>query len=105
MLRRHCDEAGTDFDRIERTCAYEFRVDDNGPLTKALLEQLEGLAEQGIDTVVGRVADLEQRAPLEHLVEPRDPGSGRIRQPPLSRSKRWRNGTLALQIATNWEFT
>jgi F420-dependent oxidoreductase-like protein len=69
VLRRHCDEAGTDFDRIERTCAYEFRVDDNGPRTKALLEQLEGLANQGIDTVIGRVPDLEQRAPLEHLVK------------------------------------
>ena len=68
VLRRHCDEAGTDFDRIERTCAYEFRVDDNGPFTKTLLEQLEGLAHQGIDTVIGRVPDIEQRAPLEHLV-------------------------------------
>ncbi len=67
VLRRHCDRAGTDFDRIERTCAFEFSTDDGGPRAKTLIDQLRGLAEAGIDTVIGRVPGLEQRAPLELL--------------------------------------
>jgi hypothetical protein len=31
VLRRQCDSAGTDFDRIDRTCAYAFQVDDELP--------------------------------------------------------------------------
>ena len=69
VLRRLCDEAGTDYDRIERTCAYAFDVDDGGPRTAALLESLAGLAEAGIDTVIGRVVGVEARAPVEHLVK------------------------------------
>jgi alkanesulfonate monooxygenase SsuD/methylene tetrahydromethanopterin reductase-like flavin-dependent oxidoreductase (luciferase family) len=68
VLRRLCDDAGTDFDRIERTCAYAFAVDDGGPQTAELLESLKGLAEAGIDTVIGRVDGAEARAPVEHLV-------------------------------------
>ena len=97
VLRRHCDEAGTDFDRIERTSAYEFRVDDNGPLTKALLEQLEGLADQGIDTVIGRVPDLEQRAPLEHLVNHVIPTANGFKG---SDMERWRDESLPIGSRT-----
>jgi alkanesulfonate monooxygenase SsuD/methylene tetrahydromethanopterin reductase-like flavin-dependent oxidoreductase (luciferase family) len=68
VLRRLCDEAGTDFDRIEKTCAYAFDVDDDGPKVVQLVEQLERLAATGIETVIGRVEGLERRAPLEHLV-------------------------------------
>src|SRR4029450_6391257 len=44
VLRRACDDAGTDFDRIERTCAFAFTADDGGPATRELLGQLEWLA-------------------------------------------------------------
>ena len=27
VLRRHCEAAGTDFQRLERTCAYEFAAE------------------------------------------------------------------------------
>jgi F420-dependent oxidoreductase-like protein len=67
VLRRHCDYAGTDFDRIERTCAYAFDVDDGGPATRELIGQLQWLAELGVDTVIGRVEGLEQRTPVEWL--------------------------------------
>jgi alkanesulfonate monooxygenase SsuD/methylene tetrahydromethanopterin reductase-like flavin-dependent oxidoreductase (luciferase family) len=67
VLRRHCDDAGTDFDRIERTCAFEFAVDDGGPRTKELLDRFQWLADAGIDTVIGRVPGIEQRTPLEQL--------------------------------------
>jgi alkanesulfonate monooxygenase SsuD/methylene tetrahydromethanopterin reductase-like flavin-dependent oxidoreductase (luciferase family) len=68
VLRRLCDDAGTDFGRIERTCAYAFAVDDGGPKTVELLESLKGLAGAGVDTVIGRVDGVEARVPVEHLV-------------------------------------
>ncbi|HKF90825.1 MAG TPA: TIGR03560 family F420-dependent LLM class oxidoreductase [Acidimicrobiia bacterium] len=67
VLRRHCESAGTDFDRIERTCAYAFQVDDGGPATRELIAQLQWLAGLGVDTVIGRVEGLEQRTPVELL--------------------------------------
>lgn len=69
VLRRHCNEVGTDFDRIERTCAFEFRADDDGPATAELLGRLQGLADSGIQTVIGRVPDIEKRRPLEWLAQ------------------------------------
>ena len=67
VLRRACDDAGTDFDRIERTCAYAFAPDDGGPASAALIEQLQGLAAAGIQTVIGRVEGDDPRPGIEHL--------------------------------------
>jgi hypothetical protein len=69
VLRRHCDAAGTDFNRIERTSAWNFAIDDGGQQTKELLDKLRWFAELGIDTVIGRVVDVEQRRPLEWLAK------------------------------------
>lgn len=69
VLRRHCDAAGTDFNRIERTSAWNFAIDDGGQQTNELLDKLRWFAELGIDTVIGRVVDVEQRRPLEWLAE------------------------------------
>ena len=67
VLRRLCDAAGTDFDRIERTCVSAFSPDDGGPQTQKILEDLRRLAGLGIDTVIGRIEGLEQRTPIELL--------------------------------------
>jgi alkanesulfonate monooxygenase SsuD/methylene tetrahydromethanopterin reductase-like flavin-dependent oxidoreductase (luciferase family) len=67
VLRRACDEAGTDYDRIERTCAWSFAPDDGGPATAGLVEQLRGLAAAGIQTVIGRVEGDDPRPGLAHL--------------------------------------
>jgi F420-dependent oxidoreductase-like protein len=66
VLRRACGEAGTDFERIERTCAYAFNnaVPD---ATNQLLSQLRSLADLGIDTVIGRVDGEDPRPVLEWL--------------------------------------
>ena len=61
------DDAGTDFDRIERTCAYAFAPDDGGPASAALIEQLRGLAAAGIQTVIGRVDGDDPRPGIENL--------------------------------------
>jgi F420-dependent oxidoreductase-like protein len=67
VLRRHCDAAGTDFYRIERTCAFAFAPDDGGPATTALIGQLRWLSSLGIDTIIGRIEGLERRTPIELL--------------------------------------
>jgi F420-dependent oxidoreductase-like protein len=67
VLRRHCDSEGTDFDRIERTCAYAFVADAGGPATNALLGQLSWLAGLGIQTVIGRVEGDDPRRAVELL--------------------------------------
>ena len=67
VLRRSCDQAGTDFDRIERTCAYAFAPDDSTAATTELLNRLEWLAGLGIDTVIGRVDGDDPRPTIEHL--------------------------------------
>ncbi len=67
VLRRHCDEVGTDFERIERTCAFAFPADDSDSATKELLGQLQWLADLGIDTVIGRLDGDDPRAATERL--------------------------------------
>jgi F420-dependent oxidoreductase-like protein len=67
VLHRHCDEAGTDFERIERTCAFAFEPDDGGPATKQLIDNLGWLADLGIDTIVGRVDGDDPRTTIERL--------------------------------------
>jgi F420-dependent oxidoreductase-like protein len=67
VLRRHCEAAGTDPDRIEVTVGYAFTADDGGPATRELLDQLRWLAGLGVDTVIGRVEGLERRTPIEQL--------------------------------------
>ena len=67
VLRRACDDAGTDYDRIERTCAFAFTADDGGPATRELLGQLEWLAGLGVETVIGRIEGDDPRRAIELL--------------------------------------
>jgi len=78
VLRRHCDEAGTDFERIERTVAFAFDPDDGGPGTTELLGQLRWLAELGADTVIGRVEGDDPRTAVERLVRHIVPAANEI---------------------------
>jgi F420-dependent oxidoreductase-like protein len=55
VLRRHCDEVGRDFATIEKTCAVHFQIDADGHLQDDLAAQIQGLAQQGIETVFGIV--------------------------------------------------
>jgi F420-dependent oxidoreductase-like protein len=67
VLRRHCDTVGTDFEAIERTCAFAFPADDSDSATKELLGRLQWLADLGIDTVIGRLDGDDPRAATERL--------------------------------------
>jgi alkanesulfonate monooxygenase SsuD/methylene tetrahydromethanopterin reductase-like flavin-dependent oxidoreductase (luciferase family) len=62
-LRRLCDEAGTDADRIEVTCAYAFSADGGDDL----VDQLRWLAGLGVETVIGRLDGDDPRPVVDHL--------------------------------------
>ena len=69
ILRAHCNEAGTDYDKIEKTAMLQFDVGENGENVDAIIGQLHWLAGMGIQTVIGGVKDVGRIKPLEILGE------------------------------------
>lgn len=65
VLRSHCESEGTDYDAIERTCAFVFDVGQHSENTTKLIEQLHELSELGIDTVFGRIGNVDRITPIE----------------------------------------
>ncbi len=65
VLREHCAAEGRDYDTIEKTCIVRYDVGADGSNVGALLGQLRGLADLGIQTVIGSVADMHRITPLE----------------------------------------
>lgn len=63
-LRRHCADAGRDYDAIEKTCAFRFDPGERGEKAGELVEQLRGLASMGIEMVYGIVPGAERLDPL-----------------------------------------
>lgn len=70
VLRQYCEAEGRDYNAIEKTCAFAFDVDTDGAATAkvaALIERLRWLGSMGIQTVIGRVAQVDRITPLEIL--------------------------------------
>jgi hypothetical protein len=65
LLRRLCDEAGRDYDAIERTAPFGFDVGERGEKVGELIGQLRWLAGMGIETVYGWVVGVDRITPLE----------------------------------------
>ncbi len=65
LLRRLCDEAGTDFAGIEKTAPFAFDVGAAGSKVAELLERLRWLSSMGIETVFGWVVGVDRIEPLE----------------------------------------
>jgi F420-dependent oxidoreductase-like protein len=65
LLKRLCDEAGRDYDAIEKTVPFGFDVGEDGTRVGELLEQLKWLADMGIQTVFGWVVGVDAIKPLE----------------------------------------
>src|SRR3984957_12509730 len=65
VLRAHCEAEGRDYDEIEKTCIYRFDVGERGERASEVVDQLAGLAELGIDMVIGGVAGVWELRPLE----------------------------------------
>jgi alkanesulfonate monooxygenase len=65
LLRRLCDEAGTDYDAIEKTAPFGFDVGERGEKVPQVIEQLRWLGSMGIETVLGWVVGVDRITPLE----------------------------------------
>jgi F420-dependent oxidoreductase-like protein len=65
LLRHYCDAEGRDYDAIEKTCPYRFDVGEDGSGVAALIDQLRGFAQMGIQTVFGRVVHDDRITPIE----------------------------------------
>jgi F420-dependent oxidoreductase-like protein len=65
LLRRLCDEAGRDYDAIEKTAPFGFDVGVHGEKVDELFGRLEWLAGMGIQTVFGWVVGVDRITPIE----------------------------------------
>jgi len=65
LLHGLCEEAGRDFDTIERTAPFAFDVGERGEKVGELIGQLQWLAGMGIQTVLGMVPSVDRIRPLE----------------------------------------
>ena len=65
LLRRLCDEAGRDYDSIEKTVPFGFDVGERGEKVGEIIERLQWLASLGVDTVIGWVVGVDRITPLE----------------------------------------
>lgn len=64
-LRRLCDEAGRDYDAIEKTVPFGFDLGEDGSKTGEVIQRLRLLAGIGIQTVIGWVVGVDRITPLE----------------------------------------
>jgi alkanesulfonate monooxygenase len=67
VLRRHCEEEGTDYESIEKTCAFRFDVGQRGEKVDDLIDQLRWFSGMGIETVIGFVPNVDAISPLETI--------------------------------------
>ena len=65
VLRSLCETEGRDYDAILKTCPWRFDMGEKGEKAPALIEQLRGFADMGIDMVAGRVVDDYRITPIE----------------------------------------
>jgi hypothetical protein len=65
LLRRLCDEFGRDYATIEKTVPYGFDVGEDGAKAGEVVEQLRGLGEMGVQTVIGWVVGVDRITLIE----------------------------------------
>ena len=69
ILRAHCEAAGRDYDRIEKTAMFHFDVGENGEKADEVIGRLHWLASMGIENVIGGVRGVSTIKPLEIIGE------------------------------------
>jgi alkanesulfonate monooxygenase SsuD/methylene tetrahydromethanopterin reductase-like flavin-dependent oxidoreductase (luciferase family) len=79
LLRRLCDEAGRDYDAIEKTAPFGFDVGDDGSKAGEVIEQLRWLAGLGIETVIGWVVGVDRMKPLEVMAREVIPAAAELK--------------------------
>jgi F420-dependent oxidoreductase-like protein len=65
LLKRLCDDAGRDYDAIEKTAPFAFDVGADGAKVPELLGRLRWLGSQGVQTVFGWVVGVDDIRPVE----------------------------------------
>ena len=65
VLRRLCDDAGRDYNAIEKTVPFGFDVGEDGAKAGEVVEQLRGLSKMGVQTVIGWVVGVDKIEPVE----------------------------------------
>jgi F420-dependent oxidoreductase-like protein len=65
VLREHCATEGRDYAEIEKTGYYRFDVGDNGENVGRTLDELKSLADRGLQTAIGGVANVSGLRQLE----------------------------------------
>jgi F420-dependent oxidoreductase-like protein len=65
LLRRLCEEAGRDYDAIEKTAPFAFDVGQDGSKVEELIGRLRWLASMGVETVFGWVVGVDSIRPIE----------------------------------------
>ncbi|MFV2103636.1 LLM class F420-dependent oxidoreductase [Micromonospora sp. LOL_024] len=69
VLRAHCEREGRDYDSIHKTCYYRFDPGPGGANVGRIIDDLGLLAEYGVQSAIGAVADVWRIDPLEVLAE------------------------------------
>jgi hypothetical protein len=82
LLRRLCDEAGRDYDSIEKTVPFGFDVGVDGSKAGEVRRQLEWLASMGIETVLGWVVGVDAIRPLDVMASEVIPAATELRPGP-----------------------
>jgi F420-dependent oxidoreductase-like protein len=67
VLRAHCEAEGRDYDEIEKTAVFVMDPGEKGEKTGEMIDALGELSRQGIDSVIGAVADVWKISPLEAI--------------------------------------
>jgi len=67
VLRAHCEAEGRDYDEIEKTAVFVFDTGEKGEKTGEIVDALGSLAEMGIDSVIGGVANIWKISPIEAI--------------------------------------
>jgi alkanesulfonate monooxygenase SsuD/methylene tetrahydromethanopterin reductase-like flavin-dependent oxidoreductase (luciferase family) len=65
LLKRLCDDAGRDYDAIEKTAPFAFDVGPDGSKVPELLGRLRWLGSLGVQTVFGWVVGVDDIRPVE----------------------------------------
>jgi F420-dependent oxidoreductase-like protein len=67
VLRQHCEDAGRNYDEIEKTVLFNFDVGPNGENAHQICDGLGRLADLGFSVAHGRVVNVSSIFPLEIL--------------------------------------
>jgi F420-dependent oxidoreductase-like protein len=78
VLRQHCEREGRNYDDIEKTTLTVFMPGARGENTGQIVDQLGTLAEEGAQTVIGSVMNVDDPATLEAMGRDVIPAAARL---------------------------